>query len=221
MVNLGDPVRGVVEYSNALMLDPNNIEILIDLGDAKTRGKARDLTGAKSAWLRAIELAPLDPRNERSYYSLGYYSQLQRDLTKAIYYFGKAIELDPDNYIYWYNRAESLVYNKQYTAAIYDIRSALKLRSDLPELYETLGNAQVSIGLDHDAIDSFSSAVRYEKKSITRYGFYSPRVVFARGKARLRLGDASLGCADIRQSANEGYIPAKNYLDSDAVLLCG
>ena len=211
-VNLRDPIGGVIDYSNALMLDPRNIEILIDLGDAKTRGGARDLSGAENAWLRAIDLAPLDPRNARSYYNLGYYNDFGRDKEKAIYFFGQAIELDPNNFYYRYKRANSKIQSNDQIGAIQDLNIALQLNSSYPELYKSLGDALFKLRRYQESFENYTSAIKLKDNAMSRLGIFIPEILLKRGQVQARLGWKSGACTDISQAAASGYIPAQKFL---------
>lgn len=58
---------------------------------------------------------------------------------EATVLYGKAIKFNPNNHIYYANRAASLSYLEKYDAAIINCQKAIEINSNYPKVYGRLG----------------------------------------------------------------------------------
>lgn len=152
-INSGREEEGTRDYRRALNLDPSNVRLWILLGDAHTRGRAYDLGEAKRAWEKAIAIDPNNAQNARSYASIGYYSNFGRTPDKAIYYFNRSIELEPDS------KSTLLMRAQAYTD-----------KGQLDESYYPYALADYSTAIDLDKHDVYAISKRAELfKTVGRY----------------------------------------------------
>jgi len=80
------------------------------------------------------------------------------EVEKAIEAYGKAIDLEPDNAIYYSNRAAAYTFNNQFKEAVDDALVAVKINNTYAKGWVRLGVAQYSRGFYGDAIEAFASA---------------------------------------------------------------
>lgn len=85
------------DYKKALELDPDNVDLQIDL--AVTLVEGATFTGAMpmegiGMLRKAVEL---DPENAKGYFYLGYFAERSGQLDKALERYQKVLELDPEN----------------------------------------------------------------------------------------------------------------------------
>ena len=128
--------NAILEYSEALSLDPDNAEIWNKRGLAHQSKKAYG--SAIVDFTKAIVLAP---DNAVAYNNRGltYYRVSSRD--DALADFGRAIDLDPNYPDPYFNRGN--VWGS-YARAIEDYTKAIDINPDYAEAYECRGNAYYS-----------------------------------------------------------------------------
>lgn len=89
--------HGSEAYKKALELDPDNVDLQIDL--AVTLVEGAGFTGQMpmegiGMLRKAIEL---EPENAKGHFYLGYFAERSGQLDKALERYGKVLELDPEN----------------------------------------------------------------------------------------------------------------------------
>jgi len=80
------------------------------------------------------------------------------EVEKAIEAYGKAIELEPSNAVYYSNRAAAYTSSKQFQEAVDDAMAAVKLNNTYAKGWIRLGVAQYKSGCHADALEAFTSA---------------------------------------------------------------
>ena len=86
------------------------------------------------------------------------HADIYLDLQKAIAYYAKALQLNPEYAEAYYNLGAALLIQGQTEKAIGQLRNALQFRKDYAEAFYTLGVAQVKAGQKQEAIQSFIQA---------------------------------------------------------------
>jgi len=80
------------------------------------------------------------------------------DVDGSLQAFTNAINLEPDNAIYFANRAAAYTFNGEFTFAIEDAQKAIDLNNGYAKAWVRLGVAQFSVGSFEKALDAFKSA---------------------------------------------------------------
>jgi len=80
------------------------------------------------------------------------------DTTQALQAYSKAIELEPDNAIYYSNRAAAYTYNNEFDKAVDDAIMATKKNASYAKGWVRLGVAEYSRGDYENAMQAFESA---------------------------------------------------------------
>jgi len=80
------------------------------------------------------------------------------EVEKAIEAYSKAIDLEPDNCIYYSNRAAAYSFNNQFDKAVEDANMAIKVDNTYAKGWIRLGVAQYSRGSYKEAMKAFESA---------------------------------------------------------------
>jgi tetratricopeptide (TPR) repeat protein len=88
----GRPLVALRDARNARSLDPLALEPL--LAEAAALEQLRDFQGARSLYIDAVELQPL---NWRAWFELGRFEEGQQDWPRALPALRRAVDLDPQN----------------------------------------------------------------------------------------------------------------------------
>jgi len=110
-----------------------------------------------------------DPDDDMAYNLLGLVYSDRDDSEKAIEYFSEAIDLDPNYYVYYYNRANEWIYIENYDAAIADIQKVDELTDngyEVDTLYTRLYLTQSDFPKARDALKSAEQKGAPEEETI-------------------------------------------------------
>ena len=110
-----------------------------------------------------------------------------KNLNKAIYYFTKAIELDPNNSYYYETRALAKEELKDYSGAIADYSKAIELKPDA-YLYAQRATPKFDLNDFRGAIEDYSKAIELEPNEAYYYS--------NRGNAKFIIRDYKGAIAD-------------------------
>jgi len=110
-----------------------------------------------------------------------------KNLNKAIYYFTKAIELDPNKSHHYEKRASAKEELKDYSGALADYSKAIELKPD-DYLYDKRAVLKFDLNDYRGAIEDFSKAILLEPKEDFYY--------YNRGNAKYNIGDYKGAIAD-------------------------
>ncbi len=112
-------------------------------------------------------VAPLTPEMNPpediadAYFRLGWlYQSPMKDQTAAIYAYGKAIELNADNAIYYFNRGTAYLRLKEYQQAIADYDRAIMLNPNYYQAYYNRGNVYYALSEPENAITNYEMAIK-------------------------------------------------------------
>lgn len=78
----------------------------------------------------------------------------------------KAIELDPENAVYYSNRAAAFTMQGDFDAAIQDCQAALSLNNRYAKAYGRLGAAYLGAGNVNGAIEAYEKAVEHDPDNV-------------------------------------------------------
>jgi tetratricopeptide (TPR) repeat protein len=84
------------------------------------------------------------------------------DVQKAINLFTQAIQLDPDNHVFYSNRAAAFMKADSKSKALHDAEKCLELAPDFVKGYSRLGAAQQSLKRFEAAKDTFKKGIEFD-----------------------------------------------------------
>jgi len=188
-----------------LKIEPKNIIIWRELGNIQTVYPTYDLSKAKAAWKKAIEIEPENPENAHVYSALGYYNSM-RSPKNGLPFYSKAVELDPSNPFYYFKRAQALNDKGEYQEAIADYSKAIEIDSQYADSYNNRGLAKEELGDYLGAIADYSKAIKIGSQKGD--DFFAPRTYQNRGIAKRKLRDNQGACIDVKKARSLGYRPS-------------
>ena len=121
----GDHTRAIDAYTEALRLDPTDVQAYIDRGGAY--GAAGRLDAAFADLDKALKL---HPNAATAYYNRALCHREKKDFDRALADFREAIRLDPKEAMFYRQRAECHAARADYAAALRDCCEALQLAPD-------------------------------------------------------------------------------------------
>jgi tetratricopeptide (TPR) repeat protein len=106
-----------------------------------------------------------------------YYSQ--KNWQKAIEYYTQAIQIDPNNAIYYNNRGNSYYFNRNWQAAVEDYTQSIRLDPNNVHAYRYRGEARSYLGDRQGAIEDLRKAARLytEQGKIYDYQAVKTRII--------------------------------------------
>lgn len=127
------------------------------------------------------------------------------DYDKAIVYYTRAIELNPEHISAYINRGVAYSAIDQLNLAVVDYKNGILLDQNYVNYYIKRGNAFVNIGLLNRAITDFSKAIRADPKYVQAY--------IDRGKAYDNIGYYDKAIEDYTKiiELDPGFAPAYLY----------
>ncbi|MUH01305.1 tetratricopeptide repeat protein [Scytonema sp. UIC 10036] len=114
------------------------------------------------------------------------------NLSEAIIYYNKAIEINPTSHEYWFNRGLTLFYLKYFTEALASYDRAIALKPDFYKCWYYRGGILGETGQYEDAIASFDKAIEIKLDY--------PEAWSSRGAALLKLGYQTEAVASFDQA---------------------
>lgn len=180
----------------------------------------------------------IDTLNAYKYKELGKVKSVKGDKRGAIKDYTKAILLNPDYDIAYYNRANAKMSIKDYKGALDDYAKAIELNRKFTQAYYNRALLKFEMGNYEGEISDYHLAIKYGepdadlynnlgralydlnrfKESAEAYGEgikYFPedyRLYYGRGLARKRTGDKNGACEDWIKSSELGCIQANMLL---------
>lgn len=132
----------------------------------------------------------------------------QNDHQGAIEDFNKAIEVDPDNSVYYAERGYSKAALQDYPGAIADYNKAIELRPEFTKcFYFARGDAKSYLQDYQGAVDDYTKSMELrncpESAPIGNDAIY-----YRRGLSKIELGQMTSGCSDLKKAADSGHADA-------------
>lgn len=90
------------------------------------------------------------------------------DVQLAISYFSQAIDLDPDNHIFYSNRSAAFMKADSISKALHDAEKCVELAPDWAKGYSRLGVAQQSLKRFDAAMDSFKKGFQIRINNVCK-----------------------------------------------------
>jgi Flp pilus assembly protein TadD len=142
-------------YARALQINPDDPNVLYDLGNAFVQRS--DWDNAISSYRHALQVTPdqADILN-----NLGFALAARKQFTDAIACFESALKLNPDYADAHNNFATVLFIQKRFDEAVRHFREALRLTPGNPQIYSNLGDALVKQGQTAEAVENYQAALR-------------------------------------------------------------
>tara|TARA_R110002020_G_scaffold108015_3_gene250616 strand:+ start:2154 stop:2657 length:504 start_codon:yes stop_codon:yes gene_type:complete len=122
------------------------------------------------------------------------------DYKGAIVDYTKAIELDPNMAVLYFNRAISREELKDYQGAVYDYSQAIELSPDLPFVYLSRGELKLQLEDYRGAIADFTKEIESDSNSFKSY--------YLRGLTKIIINKRDSGCLDLSRAGELGYSEA-------------
>ena len=153
---MGHVHKALVTYERALELDPNDPELLINLGLTAWNLKIRE--GAAQLFRLYIAACPDSPLG---YNSLGSVQSDMGDTNTAIATLSDAIRRMPQEPILWNSLATVLAEEGKAEESLVFYHEATRLAPDFARLYHNLGYAYSHLGQLEDALAAYDKALAY------------------------------------------------------------
>ncbi len=162
----GDYEEAEADYAKAVSLDPQNPLYW------ENRGLAlRLMRDAEEAFKSLDEAVRLDPENPARYSMRADCYRLESQYDKAVEDYSAAINFNPRG-LYYVRRGLSLrLAGKPRDQWLPDYLEALKLEPNVPEHYNSIGDAYYAVGENQRAIDAFTKAMDLGLKSAAYYNY--------------------------------------------------
>ena len=168
-----------------------------------------------------------EPLSAERFFSLSIAFQQRGDYRQAIENYDGAIELDPQNPVFYNNRGTTKTALGEFQRAITDLDKAIKLNPQYAAAYNNRGGAKNALGDHQGAVEDFGRAIdldptdagAYNNRGVAKIGLddregaiaeyntsirLDPRNAFAynnRGKTKREMGDQKGAIADYDKAA--------------------
>jgi len=176
-------------FGQALELDPNDYGTLLWRGVLYSE-KLRQWENARKDFLKILERYP------RDYFVLAHLGQTwlnsREDCITAIKYYNQAIQLNPNDWISFYNRARSRDDCGLKAEAIADLNQVLRLNKNDEDTYFYRGQLLSDLKKYKAAIQDYNSAIALNPQSAGNY--------FYRGRCYMELNRLKVAEADFKKS---------------------
>jgi tetratricopeptide (TPR) repeat protein len=147
--------QGIPQLEDAIQTQrPNQSSFSIELGDAKRH--TGDLAGAIKDYQQALAIDPLSSRAQRR---LGSTLGLAGQGSEGLIVLQKALEIEPENALLWYEKALIESETGKRDQAISDLRRALQIKPDFADAQNNLGIDLVQAGDTRAAETAFRAAL--------------------------------------------------------------
>ncbi len=141
----GDIRRAIEECEKALELDPANIDARLTLGRIYFNLRAQEPMKEKAAQ-RFGEILEIDPENVSALSSLGQLHFQNQEFDQAAEFFYRLRKASPDMLQAYYYEAQARSNVGQVEEAITALEEGLRIRSDIPEYLQLLGELYQQTG---------------------------------------------------------------------------
>ncbi|GAB5495670.1 MAG: hypothetical protein Phyf2KO_07500 [Phycisphaerales bacterium] len=148
-----DHVKAIELLEQALAIDPRFTDAHVELA-----GRLRCIGRFDAAISRLEEAIELKRGGHRVYGMYGIALTDKRRFAEAERAFGAAIERNPSNVDWWYDRAVARTYIGQFAGAVEDARQAISLDPAYEDAYVALGRGLAGLGDANQALESYDRA---------------------------------------------------------------
>ncbi len=194
----GNYTLALNDYEKALTIKPNDKNTLYNNALCLQKsGKNEEAT------VQVQNQIKTGNGSAESYNILGNASFSKNDFTEAIDYYSKAVEMDPQNALYWYNRANSKAMIKKQKEALADYDKAIELDQTNSDYFFNRGTTRYFIKDFKGAKKDMESAVRINPENITYY--------LNKSNIELALGNNDNAIKDLTSAINLDVNNAQNY----------
>lgn len=151
---LGNEERAIHFFSAAIKFDKNNKNYYYHRADSKIK------LGRYADALEDLIIAnKLDEKDPYIYNKMGVANHFLRNYEKALFYFDKALEINPIVNEFNYNRARTHVALKNYEKAIADFSMVIELAPDNLDTYLYRASAYSALGKYEEAENDYSKYI--------------------------------------------------------------
>lgn len=192
-------IEAIKSFSNAIDADPTQADAYYYRGQVFI--DINNFPAAKNDFLRVTSKVEDDPE---AWNFLGYTQALEGDNESAIESYNKAINLNPDNAMYYYNRGGSLAKLDQLEDALDDFDAAISLGTQTSGVFNNRANTKYLLGDYRGAISDYTRAMRLDPEGAAPYA--------NRGFSYLFTGDTARACSDWRRADELGHPMVKGYM---------
>src|SRR5579862_7847543 len=154
--------KAVDAYKYAVAIDEKFDYAYRNMGDAFIR--LRKYREAIESLERVLELSKPE---DVIYEAIGHCHDKQRQFAQARFYYRKASHLNQDDSKLIYKIACTYLNEGQWTNAVKQLESAIRIQGKHPEYYLALGECQIQLLEFRDAIQAFGTVVRLRQKNIS------------------------------------------------------
>jgi tetratricopeptide (TPR) repeat protein len=153
--------KAVDAYKYAVAIDEKFDYAYRNMGDAFIR--LRKYREAIESLERVLELSKPE---DVIYEAIGHCYDKQRNFAQARFYYRKASHLNQGDSKLVYKIACTYLNELQWTNAVKQLESAIRLQGRHPEYYLALGECRIQLGEFKEAIQAFGTVVRLRQKNI-------------------------------------------------------
>jgi tetratricopeptide (TPR) repeat protein len=164
-----------------------------------------DISNFKAAKEDFLKVTSMVEDDHRAWNFLGATQTHGAENEKAVESYSKAITLDPNNALYYFNRASSLGQLGKLQEALLDFDKAVELGFNTSGIYNNRANTRYMLGDFQGAIADFSRSMEIDPNSMAPYA--------NRGIAYLYTRDTIRACADWQRALEMGHPLVKEYLE--------
>jgi tetratricopeptide (TPR) repeat protein len=164
-----------------------------------------DLNNFKEAKKDFLKVTSVIEDDHRAWNFLGATQTHEGDNESAVESYNKAIVLDPENALYYFNRGSSLGQLGKLQEAVTDFDQAVELGLNTSGIFNNRANARYMLGDFQGAIADFTRSMELDPESMAPYA--------NRGIAYLYMRDTLRACADWQRALQMGHPLVGEYLE--------
>jgi len=164
-----------------------------------------DLNNFKEAKKDFLKVTSVIEDDHRVWNFLGATQTHEGDNESAVKSYNKAIALDPENALYYFNRGSSLGQLGKLQEAVTDFDQAVELGLNTSGIFNNRANARYMLGDFQGAIADFTRSMELDPESMAPYA--------NRGIAYLYMRDTLRACADWQRALQMGHPLVGDYLE--------
>ena len=151
----GAVAEAAEEYRQALLLDPDNVNVHNSLGVCY--GIEEDWDRALAAFGAALQI---DPTETMAVYNTGVIHMLKKENDRALKYFRKAAEKEPDIFEVAFQTGRTYLEKGAVKEAVFHLQRAAALNSEAAVVHRLLGEALEASGDENGAVAAYRQAVK-------------------------------------------------------------